>query len=248
MNLLTATPEEAAMNLLTATPEEAALNIACAVACPKSLVALALACRRYATKRIAAPRSWRGGDATATAEGAEGMWLMWSIAEEAGRRWLEERSEQERGWVPRRRGESWLGLMWEVALLHSSAAKFSRDLTNEKIALTEDGTRATRIGAMDYSYRTATSKTVMRAGRHYAEYTVHQGEEYTVDQGKDTMFGVMRPGPRPPPAEPGEWTPWCIAGGQNACCVQENCFYSTSTGDLFPGQPPWQGAKNGIFF
>ena len=101
---------------------------------------------------------------------------------------------------------------------------------------------------MDYSYRTATSKTVMRAGRHYAEYTVHQGEEYTVDQGKDTMFGVMRPGPRPPPAEPGEWTPWCIAGGQNACCVQENCFYSTSTGDLFPGQPPWQGAKNGIFF
>jgi hypothetical protein len=39
---------------------------------------------------------------------------MWSIAEEAARRWIANRTDQERGWVPRRGRESWLGLMWEV--------------------------------------------------------------------------------------------------------------------------------------
>ena len=37
-----------------------------------------------------------------------------SIPEEAARLWVAGRSEQERGWVPRREGESWLGLMHEA--------------------------------------------------------------------------------------------------------------------------------------
>jgi hypothetical protein len=123
---------------------------------------------------------------------------MWSIIQEAARRWIATCTDQERGWVPRRRGESWLGLMWEVALLHSSAAKFSRDSTNENITLTEDGTRATRIGAKNYSYQTAVRKTVIHAGRHYAEYTVHSLQDSILS--RDMMLGVMRPGPRPPPA------------------------------------------------
>jgi hypothetical protein len=119
---------------------------------------------------------------------------MWSIRQEVARRGLAACTDQERGWVPPRRGESWLGLMWEVALLHSSAAKFSRDSTNENITLTEDGTR----GATNYRYQTAVSKTVIHAGRHYAEYTVHSLQDSILS--RDMMLGVMRPGPRPPPA------------------------------------------------
>ena len=44
---------------------------------------------------------------------------MMSIPEEVGRRWLAGCSEQERGWVPRRECENWLGLMvsW-LGLMH----------------------------------------------------------------------------------------------------------------------------------
>eukprot|EP01046_Picozoa_sp_COSAG06_P120220 COSAG06_NODE_67566_length_251_cov_1.026316_1_plen_63_part_10 len=43
-----------AINLLTATPAEAALIIACALADPRDLLALAVACRRFFIKCIAA--------------------------------------------------------------------------------------------------------------------------------------------------------------------------------------------------
>ena len=44
-----------ATNLLTATPDEAALIIACALTDAMDLLRLARACRRFATKCIAAP-------------------------------------------------------------------------------------------------------------------------------------------------------------------------------------------------
>ena len=46
---------------------------------------------------------------------------MWSIVEEAGRRWIAACTDEERGWVPRRGRESWLGLMWEVESLRRGA-------------------------------------------------------------------------------------------------------------------------------
>ena len=113
---------EAAASILTAVPEEAALVIACALASAQDLVHLAIACRRFVTKCIAAPlpappRTAASGGAAAT-EAAE----MWSIVEEAGRRWIAGCTDQERGWVPRRGRESWLGLMWEVEVLRRAAA------------------------------------------------------------------------------------------------------------------------------
>jgi hypothetical protein len=54
---------------------------------------------------------------------------MLSLAEEAARQWVSGCSEQERGWVPRRGLESWLGLMHEVGALRpplcSSASPLS---------------------------------------------------------------------------------------------------------------------------
>ena len=104
-----------ATSVLTATPVEAALIIACALTDPKDLLRLARACRRFAIKCIAAPAVHRtaasgGGTAAAATQQA----VMWSIAEEAARRRIADCTDQERGWVPRRGRESWLGLMWEV--------------------------------------------------------------------------------------------------------------------------------------
>ena len=76
-----------AANILTATPAEAALLIACALADPRDLLALAVAVPpRFVIKCIAAPpppRTSTSGGAAA-AEATE----MWSIIEEAARRWI----------------------------------------------------------------------------------------------------------------------------------------------------------------
>ena len=75
-----------ATNLLTATPDEAAIIIACGLTDPRDLLCLARACRRFATKCIAAAAAHRteasGGGTAAAAQQAE----MWSIVEEAARR------------------------------------------------------------------------------------------------------------------------------------------------------------------
>ena len=131
-----------AMNLLTATPDEAAFIIAAALADPKDLLRLARACRRFAIKCIAAPAAHRVRNATSgggTAAAAQQLEL-WSIAEEAARRWIANCTDQECGWVPRRGRESWLGLMWEVESLRRGAV-FGR--SHEYITLSEGGAQAT---------------------------------------------------------------------------------------------------------
>jgi hypothetical protein len=157
----------AAANLLTATPDEAAIIIACALTDPRDLLHLAAACRRFFTKCIAAPPPPRGTAAVAPAQQAEAI-EMWSIVEEAGRRWIADCTNQEQGWVPRRGRERWLGMMWEVESLRR-AAVFDR--SHADIALSEGAALATKAVG-DYMYRDAASKAVMRAGRHYAQFTV----------------------------------------------------------------------------
>jgi hypothetical protein len=105
-----------ATNLLTTTPDEAVLIIACALADPGDLLRLARACRRFAIKCIATPVAHRGrteasGGTTAAAAAAQQQLEMWPIAEEAARRWITGCTDRERGWVPRRGRESWMGLM-----------------------------------------------------------------------------------------------------------------------------------------
>jgi hypothetical protein len=213
-------------NLLTATPDEAAIIIACALTDPRDLLRLARACRRFATKCIAAPAAHRcatsGGGAAAAA--AQQALEMWSIVEEAARRWIATCTHQERGWVPRRGRESWLGLMWEVQSLRR-AAVLGR--SNRNTTLSENGSLATRtmaaVGAVGYPHGIAASKVVMRAGRHYAQFTVVSVEQSVV-------LGVIRPG-------------WDVEGGEDAAGVDGHCFYWTADGQRFPGRHDWEGMQ-----
>jgi hypothetical protein len=176
-----------ANNLLTATPDEAAIIIACAITDPRDLLALAVACRRFFIKCITAapqhdPTPASGG--TVAAQQAERR----AIVEEVARRWIAACTDQERGWVPRHGRESWLGLMWEVQALRRGPL-FGR--SHERIVLSADGALATRNGDEE-AYHTAASKVVMRAGRHYVTFTGSRlrGDE----EAQDTMVGVLRPG------------------------------------------------------
>jgi hypothetical protein len=206
-----------ATNLLTATPDEAAIIIACALASAQDLLSLARACRRFAIKCIAAPAAHRSATTAAAAQQAE----MWCIAEEVAHRWIASCTDQERGWVPRRGRESWLGLMWEVEVLRRGGAVFGRSHAN--IMLSEGGSLATRGAHHPCGhFRTAAGKAVLRAGCHYAQFTVVSGV--------DMLFGVIRPG-------------WDVEGGMDAFLVNGHCFYDTFSGHRYPGGHDWEGMQ-----
>jgi hypothetical protein len=67
----------------------------------------------------------------------------------------------------------------------------------------------------------------MRAGRHYAQFTVVRGISPVI-----FMFfvGVIRPD-------------WDVEGGQNASDVDGHCFYGTYFGHRFPGAHDWEGMQ-----
>eukprot|EP01046_Picozoa_sp_COSAG06_P045888 COSAG06_NODE_6412_length_2944_cov_2.957118_3_plen_313_part_00 len=212
-----------ATNLLTATPDEAAILIAVALGSAADLLRLAAACRRFALKCIAAPlplAAASSGDAAAAAAAAAQQLETWSLAEEAARRWLAARTEQERGWVPRRGRESWLRLMWEVEVLCRGAV-FGR--SHAWIALSEGGALATK--SVSTSWYAAASKAVMRAGRHYAQFTVVGGAF--------VYFGLIRPR-------------WDVEGGQAAQHVDCHCFYDTDSGRRYPGNCDWEGMQQAM--
>ena len=153
----------------------------------------------------------------------------WSIVEEAARLWVAGCSEQERGWAPRwtKRGRSWLCLMQEVELLRVPLL-FGR--AHAIFKLSEGGAVATKnVG--DSTMRTAASKVVMRSGRHFVRFTVIQGDNMS--------FGVIRPG-------------WDVdAGGDaymyggllDAFSVEGHCFYCTYDGRRDPGFSDWEGMQ-----
>ena len=151
-------------NLLTATPDEAALAIVCALLTARDMLSLRLGCRRFNVKCIAAPNGGRGEEAAAPE--------MLCAVDEAARRWVAGCSEQERGWVPRRGRESWLWLMHEVELLR---LPLSFGLAHGDVTVSDNGAVATR-SATEYAWRTAASKAVMRSGRHFAQLTVIEGD------------------------------------------------------------------------
>jgi len=195
-------------NLLTSTPDEAALAIACAVLTAKDLVCLRLTCRRFGIKCI-------------VIGGASQRRRKVSLVEEAARRWVAGCSEQERGWVSHRLGESWLSLMHEVEVLRLPLAF---GWTHASITLSEDGAVATK-NVQDWCRRTAPSKVVMRSGRHFAQIT-------TVQPHQQVYFGVVRPD---------------VEGGQP---LENFChFYSTYTGKHYINTrrheegSDWEGAQ-----
>ena len=197
-------------DLLNGVAEDALLlRIASFLSGAKDLLALGLTCKRFATDCIAPPAA-----AAAAVVGGNVPALVlerWSIVQEVARRWLTECTDQERGWVPRRDRKSLLGLMWEVEVLRRGAV-FGR--SHGSITLSESGSLATK-SVCDFGSRAAASKAVMRAGRHYAQFTVVSGY--------GMYFGVIRPG-------------WDVERGQFAHNVESHCFYYTSGGSHWPGR------------
>jgi hypothetical protein len=215
---------------LDACTDDALLAIATALPSAADLLRLALTCRAAAqrfyftaTSYHAASSGGASGAGGAAAVAAAQRVDTWSIAEEAARRRIAGCTDQERGWVPRRGLESWLGLMWEVQSLRRGAAMFGR--SHGSITLSEDGSLATRGGVLGHVGYTAASKAVMRAGRHYAQFTVVSGEAM--------MIGVIRPG-------------WDVVGGQDAFIVDGHCFYFTRGGQRSPAPHDWEGRQGAI--
>ena len=147
---------------------------------------------------------------------------MLSLVEEAARLWVAGCSEQERGWVHRRKFECWLGLMHEVALLRMPLlfGRAYRSSYVHRVALSEGGAVATRVGGG--SFRAAASKVVIRSGRHFAQFT-------TLVEDIDMLFGAIRPG-------------WDVEGGEYAEAADGHCFYRTS-GSRHPGAINWEGMQ-----
>jgi hypothetical protein len=209
--------DDNATNLLTATPDEVALAIASALPCAADRVRLAAACRRYALKRI--PHG--GGE-------------LLSLADESGRRWIEQRGERERGWVPRRGRESHLSLMREVELLLLPLTFSVRALCVE-VGLdvgdygNSDWAVATRLAATaeDWPGNAAAATTaVMRAGRHFAEFRIG---ESTLDNPDDDRpfpsFGVVL----------AQFDVEKNVGYTGPKYTNGNCFYDPYGGQRYPG-------------
>ena len=194
--------------------DDTLLHVARFLAAPKDLLRLCLANKRFGIKII--PSGSGEGGAAAALE-------MLSLPEEAARRWVAGCSEQERGWVPRRGLESWLGLMHEVGVLRLPLA-FGR--AHGDVTLSENGALATRTAGGDYPDRAVASNAVMQSGRHFAQFTV-------VVDALGIMFGVIRPG-------------FDVEGGADAFIVDGHCFYFTYDGRRCPGNNDWEGSQTAM--
>jgi hypothetical protein len=121
--------------VLDAATDDTLLAIAIALPTPADLLRLVLTCRAaaqrfyftatsYSSARAVPSGGASGGTAAAAAQQQQAG--TWSIIEEAARQWIAACTDQERGWVPRRGRESWLGLLWEVEVLRRRSAVFGR--------------------------------------------------------------------------------------------------------------------------
>ena len=200
-------------NLLTGVTDDTLQHIVSCVPSAKDLLRLGLSCVRLGTCSV------RGVDVIAAAAPAQ----LWSIVEEEARRWLMKCTDQERGWVPRRERESWLGLMQGVELLRR-AVGFGR--SHASVTLSDGGSQATRSADESDADYTAASEGVMRAGRHYAQFTALGIVNISFGPG----LGVIRPR-------------WDVEGGVDAYCVPGHCFYITDEGSRYPGDRDWQGRQ-----
>jgi hypothetical protein len=169
-----------AARLLLETPEEVAIRIACSLASPRDLLRLSTACRRFWVKILGdAGQMWAPGT---TPE-------LLSISNEAARRWLaacpaEERERVPRRWKHRHRLDCWMGLMQQALTLREPLVL---NRVHSDLNLSEGGTQATRAGHPNTIMRSAASSLKMRAGKHYAKFTVVQGTYNCKTPGKKSF-------------------------------------------------------------
>ena len=223
--------------VLDACTDDTLITIAVALSTPADLLRLALTCRAAAQRFYFTTTSYSATSSSAVPSGGSGAAAaaaqhteMWSIIEEVARRWIADCTNQERGWVPRRGRESWLGLMWEVEVLRRGVVL---GRSHEDVTLSEGGALATTgDGGDDICYRAAASKAVMRAGRHYAQWLITAvNGNYAVHVAAGMFFGVIRPS-------------WDVEGGEDADDVDGHCFYYTIGGCRFPYCRPWEGMQD----
>jgi len=211
---------------------------------PEDLLRLQLTCPRFAAKVMKTPVGAAGGCSgpAGCLGGPGGAAEMLSIPTEAARLWVAACSEQERDWAPRwGRLMSWLSVMHEIGLLRLPLAFYDR---HDSITLAEDGALATRERTTpdDFIYRSAESKPVMRAGRHFAQLTLVAGDF--------AIFGVQEPGSfdvdgeaDADPADRG-----AAPNGLDAEHCHRRCFYHSADGGRLPhtywhGRGDWQGRQ-----
>jgi hypothetical protein len=134
------------------------------------------------------------------------LWDTWSIAEEAARRWIADGSLKQ-GWVSRHSRESWLRLMWEVEQLSQQAEFGPYDIELGAAVMVEARMLrwlrwrrphirlSARVPVRHFMSTDCTGEheltcahtVVMRAGRHYARFTLPGGPD-------GLEFGVVQPG------------------------------------------------------
>ena len=223
---------------LTGTPDEVAMCIACCLDSPVDLLRLGVACRQFRLKTVPSPPAHPPGSGVAGDGPAAGAAPpeMWSVASEVARRWIAARSAQHRGWVPRRPQDCWLGLMAELQRLLWSAVfvRARHSLPGTQVTMTHGlHSRGAAAGRLSVATTTgpyvpgqsasAATAVAMRAGRHFARFTMRRGE--------DMLFGLVRPG-------------YDVDGGALAEDVVGHCFYDVGNGDLWPGPRSWEGQED----
>ena len=148
------------------------------------LPATDLARLSLAAKRFTAPPT----EGPAEAEG---------LLEQVAMRRVEGHAPAEQDWVPRREGEPWLALAFELEQLRRPL-RCSR--AHAALDLELSGGTVTRRATAGNEFRTAVSPAVMRAGRHYAQFTLVRGQPTVglvasgYDPRGDDEFAPLTPG------------------------------------------------------
>ena len=116
---------------------------------------------------------------------------LWSLVNEGARLQLELRPPHVQGWILPRCSDlgsataSWLRLLGEVARLERPV--FS--LTSPLVKVSEFGSAAAITQGGGYAYQPALCEaSLMRAGRHYAEYTVVVTREETLQDSQTSLI------------------------------------------------------------
>lgn len=145
----------------------------------------------------------------------------WTLSQEAARIWLASRPEHQRAWAPRRGLEPWLDVCREVASL-LARPRFAR--AHEEITLSDGGHVATKTTYKNGLGCTAAGASILRAGRHFAEFTVLKG---------GGSYGIVRPD-------------WCVRTQRRASGCPDHCFYNASHGTRRPGNARWDGMRRAV--
>eukprot|EP01047_Picozoa_sp_COSAG01_P018875 COSAG01_NODE_1032_length_12010_cov_10.208494_6_plen_431_part_00 len=177
------TPRTKQQNLLLHTPDAVLLRIVSFVGTTADLARLGAVCQRFRTKSVVSPvpsdaslLAWLLGPVLDAGSSVD-LPDVWSVVQEAARLRLMGFSEIQRAWVPRRGGESFVGLLHE---LEGQCAPKEFTLGGPHVQFIPPNVfpaypngKAAVVGVVDGEhFESAVCGCAMRAGRHWAEMVV----------------------------------------------------------------------------